>query len=208
MLLLSELWAGTPRRIPRPDYLLYALQRRQRKSAYSSVSSPVSGSTTIWPSVTQPSLQAWGRSSWSSWWGAAVKGSPAGGILLMSTVASLSGCGPEAGSAGTLAGLNDYLLEGNVAKVAFVYRLDGLDRSVLLRLRHGHDGLPVEHRARNLAGREILLRLHAGHEHELYEVLFLKRRVSVEEVVAIIGFGQGTELGPVADGPLARVFVL
>src|SRR5215217_6168297 len=90
MLLLSELWAGTPRRIPRPDYLLYALQRRQRKSAYSSVSSPVSGSTTIWPSVTQPSLQAWGHSSWPSWWGAAVKGSPAGGILLMSTVASHS----------------------------------------------------------------------------------------------------------------------
>jgi hypothetical protein len=29
-----------------------------------------------------------------------------GGILLMSTVASLSGCGPEPGSAGTLAGLN------------------------------------------------------------------------------------------------------
>src|SRR5215217_7497356 len=90
MLLLSELWAGAPRRIPRPDYLLYALQRRQRYSGYSSFSSPVSGSRAIWPIVTQPSLQAWGRSSWSSWCGAAWKGSPAGDILMVSTVTSKS----------------------------------------------------------------------------------------------------------------------
>src|SRR5215208_8240165 len=69
---------------------IYALQRRQRYSAYSSVSSPVSGSIAIWPIVTQPSLQAWGASSWSSWCGAAWKGSPAGDILMVSTVTSKS----------------------------------------------------------------------------------------------------------------------
>src|SRR5215203_356396 len=50
----------------------------------------------IWPIVTQPSLQAWGRSSWSSWCGAAWKGSPAGDILMVSTVTSkFCGPGPE-----------------------------------------------------------------------------------------------------------------
>ena len=71
--------------------------------------------------------------------------------------------------------------------------LDGrLGRSrLLLRLRDGHDGLPIEHGPRDRARGEVLLRLDARHEHEAYEVLFVERRVGLEEVVAVVGFGEG-----------------
>jgi hypothetical protein len=46
--------AGTPRRMPRPDYLLYALQRRHGTRMYSISSSP-SGNSTTCPRKYQPS---------------------------------------------------------------------------------------------------------------------------------------------------------
>jgi hypothetical protein len=64
-------------------------------SAYSSHSLLVSGSTPGWPSVIQPSLQAWGRSSWWSWWqrwGC--------GTLVVSTAFPLF-CGPGPGVVST-----------------------------------------------------------------------------------------------------------
>src|SRR5918995_4498706 len=53
--------AGTPQRMPRPDYLLYALQRRHgtRMYATTSPSRSCSDSTTR-PRNTQPSMQAQG----------------------------------------------------------------------------------------------------------------------------------------------------
>src|SRR5215204_6455807 len=94
--------AGTPRRIPRPDYLLYALQRRHGTRMYSTTSPSRSCSdSTTRPRNTQPSMQAWGRSSWWSR-AAAWKGSPAGGILLVAMrcllVVRASGCSNTAGA--------------------------------------------------------------------------------------------------------------
>jgi hypothetical protein len=50
----SIIKAGTPRRIARPDYLLYALQRRHGTRMYSISSSPSANSSTC-PRKCQPS---------------------------------------------------------------------------------------------------------------------------------------------------------
>src|SRR5215203_1958622 len=72
-------------------------QRRQRYRANSSVSSPVSGSITVWPIVTQPSLQAWGR---SSWWSCSLVDGCAGCAVDSFMAASSVGC-PASGGAST-----------------------------------------------------------------------------------------------------------
>jgi hypothetical protein len=87
--------AARKRRPRRPEgcpglitYLASSAQRRQRYRANSSVSSPVSGLMTVWPIVTQPSLQAWRCSSWWSW--SSIDG--CAGALDSFTAASLVGC--------------------------------------------------------------------------------------------------------------------